>query len=649
MPVQHSPAAGTLPRPSVALLLNKLKKKLTPKGSRSGSVTSPSPIVPVASSDEEDERNASDEEDEADSSGEEDAGDEENEADEEDEEEASGANKIDSIQTNGAVNNNQSVLTGGTGITESPVPEQKGSPTKIYPDLTKVGKDDDIAPTQPIPLDPKVVVTPRPPARSVRKIRLPTRVQPIRQKTSTRFDFPEQKIRRPNRAKVPQVTPPLKAKNTLPVKLNKQEVKPTTLASPERSAMSLTTPAARAAYKKQFSLIYSKMLAGGVDAAQAQIYADGAALAMTQLLRGDEVAERAGKNHEAELWTGYYANQDQQQAISLLSSVSAFSGQGSVRFEDWIKQFESVLATAKWDEGKKISLLCSKLTLLVADCIDAFRQTHPILAKSYKSVKDSLQKRFHGGDNRVQYCTEYNHCILMPGETIRDYECRLQKLFLFAYPLGSTVATKELLDMRAKLVMDRFVDGLSPQLRKGVKYQDFPDMNSLIRATEMRAAAIEETKRAKRNEEYVNAVVPRPVEAIASSPGCLEVLLQENKQIAQMIAQTNAAIGALCIAMKNTPVGVIPGGALQAGRQNQRERNSYFCDYCNQPGHSRDRCRRDPGNVNCYNCNQPGHISRDCPQRRGPALAQGPQTAQAPGYRPPNVSLPPNIPRGQGN
>ena len=162
------------------------------------------------------------------------------------------------------------------------------------------------------------------------------------------------------------------------------------------------------------------MLAGGVDAAQAQIYADGAALAMTQLLRGDEVAERAGKNHEAELWTGYYANQDQQQAISLLSSVSAFSGQGSVRFEDWIKQFESVLATAKWDEGKKISLLCSKLTLLAADCIDAFRQTHPILAKSYKSVKDSLQKRFHGGDNTVQYCTEYNHCILMPGKTIRD-------------------------------------------------------------------------------------------------------------------------------------------------------------------------------------------------------------------------------------
>ena len=43
-------------------------------------------------------------------------------------------------------------------------------------------------------------------------------------------------------------------------------------------------------------------------------------------------------NHEDELWTGYYANQEQQNAIFLLSSVLTFSGQGSVRFKDWINQ-----------------------------------------------------------------------------------------------------------------------------------------------------------------------------------------------------------------------------------------------------------------------------------------------------------------------
>ena len=104
-----------------------------------------------------------------------------NEEDESDEEEnASGANKINSSQTNGAVNNNQYVPKAGVGSTEPPVPEQKGKGTKIYLDLTKIGKDDEIAPTQSTSLDPTVVVTPRPPAGSVRKIRLPTRVQPIR-------------------------------------------------------------------------------------------------------------------------------------------------------------------------------------------------------------------------------------------------------------------------------------------------------------------------------------------------------------------------------------------------------------------------------------------------------------------------------------
>ena len=43
----------------------------------------------------------------------------------------------------------------------------------------------------------------------------------------------------------------------------------------------------------------SVSLAGSIDAAQVQIYTDGALLAMTQLLRVDEVAERVGKSHEA--------------------------------------------------------------------------------------------------------------------------------------------------------------------------------------------------------------------------------------------------------------------------------------------------------------------------------------------------------------
>ncbi|EFX64209.1 hypothetical protein DAPPUDRAFT_118407 [Daphnia pulex] len=86
------------------------------------------------------------------------------------------------------------------------------------------------------------------------------------------------------------------------------------------------------------------------------------------------------------------------------------------------------------------------------DCITTHQLCYPKEAKSFTKVKQCLHERFHGGDNRKMYLIEYNNCTRNPGESIRDYACRIQKLYSFAYP---TKAGKSLdLEMRISRIDD---------------------------------------------------------------------------------------------------------------------------------------------------------------------------------------------------
>ncbi|KAI9556064.1 hypothetical protein GHT06_018631 [Daphnia sinensis] len=105
------------------------------------------------------------------------------------------------------------------------------------------------------------------------------------------------------------------------------------------------------------------------------------------------------------------------------------------------------------------------------------------------------------------YFTEFKNCIRNSGESIRDYACRLQKLYSFAYPteVGKTIDA-DVLKLRETMLMEGFLGGLKPNLRERMSFKDYRNLNDLVKATEKCAAILNEAKLEKRSVEFVNAV-----------------------------------------------------------------------------------------------------------------------------------------------
>jgi hypothetical protein len=124
--------------------------------------------------------------------------------------------------------------------------------------------------------------------------------------------------------------------------------------------------------------------------------------------------------------------------------------------------------------------LGSKLFGAAGDCITTFLLNYPKEAQSFVKVKQNLHERFHGGDNRKMYFTEFKNCIRNSEEPIRDYACRLQKLY--RTEVGKPV-DQAVLRLRETMLMDGFLGGLKPNLRERMSFKDYKNLNDLIKAT----------------------------------------------------------------------------------------------------------------------------------------------------------------------
>ena len=105
------------------------------------------------------------------------------------------------------------------------------------------------------------------------------------------------------------------------------------------------------------------------------------------------------------------------------------------------------------------------------------------------------------------YFRELKNCLRNPGESIRDYACRIQKLYSFSYPIAvGKQLDPDHLQLRENSIVDGFLEGPKPNLRERMSFKESKNLNDLVKATKKCAVVLNEAKLEKRNVEFVNSI-----------------------------------------------------------------------------------------------------------------------------------------------
>jgi hypothetical protein len=96
-------------------------------------------------------------------------------------------------------------------------------------------------------------------------------------------------------------------------------------------------------------------------------------------------------------------------------------------------------------------------------------------------------------ETRSQRSVEFHNMCREPEENMRRYVNRMRKAFYLAYPLAgnndpSTTASRE------QMLMDRFIEGLQPELQSRLIHKEFGSFEKLIDKAELLAMAMEEAQ-----------------------------------------------------------------------------------------------------------------------------------------------------------
>lgn len=319
------------------------------------------------------------------------------------------------------------------------------------------------------------------------------------------------------------------------------------------------------------------------------------------------------------------ATQKQLHLSTLAGQIPIFNPSNqSIRFESWLKHFESVMALANIDDDQKIAFLCSRLldtALETAENIKIMCQGEDHFPVTYKKVRDGLMTHFHGNETRYHFQSELKHSKQKPGETFRDFACRLRRLANLAFPSSdkNLAGTGDGAKFKEDTLITTFIDGIPPVVATWTRRNRYATLDEAIRAAEINAEANKYSSAAA--EEHINAVGtfqirPRsqsPARLTTPTPDFKEMFSELTKAVAESVK--NSVREEVNKTLKDTTGKSV---SFASGTKPFRSEKQ-FCDFHGTWGtHSTENCwnRQWQVNLTCYNCNEKGHISRFCPNER---------------------------------
>uniref|UniRef100_A0A1I8HSL5 CCHC-type domain-containing protein n=1 Tax=Macrostomum lignano TaxID=282301 RepID=A0A1I8HSL5_9PLAT len=258
-----------------------------------------------------------------------------------------------------------------------------------------------------------------------------------------------------------------------------------------------------------------------------------------------------------------------------------FSGQSNVH--KWLSVFEDFVEDKGWDDAQSASklklLLHGEAQICVWDLPEADR-------KSYKKIKEVLQKQFGGAASQHRAMEEFQDRRRNSAETLRELSYSLRLLYMTARPDDSSA-------LRDREVKFRIIQLMTADIR-----------DTLLKDRDLDSCTLEElVERATRLEQIASKCKPGNSPAVAMVDDRLARLEQQLETLTAAVTRGGSARGR--------------GG----GRPRDQQQRSSGCFRCGKEGHIARRCPAggSQGQGRCFNCSGWGHGAAVCPSKARPS------------------------------
>ncbi len=283
----------------------------------------------------------------------------------------------------------------------------------------------------------------------------------------------------------------------------------------------------------------------------------------------------------------------QQQAYTLLVQLPMFSGNPSVRFDRWIRQFENIVSSLSPSE--KVHMLAQKVTGPAYEFLHNILDSDSDFSFDYDYVKTILHQNYHGFETEDYYQMKFDTCKREHEENVIDFAYRLKTILCKAYPSVKKPDSNQ--KIHFKLFRRKFLDELQPDLRYKIQFKDVETIDDLIFLAQKYSIRIANLKEDQTKQHSQN------LKQTSSNFNTIEAsTLSINADIRQ--TQEEYSDNQFRLKQEIVPL----------------HHSFEICGYCGIRGHVPENCEilkqrnllAAKSTVVCYVCQKPGHHALNC-------------------------------------
>ncbi len=192
----------------------------------------------------------------------------------------------------------------------------------------------------------------------------------------------------------------------------------------------------------------------------------------------------------------------QQQAYTLLVQLPMFSGNPSVRFDRWIRQFENIAPSLSPTE--KVHMLAQKFTGPANEFLHNILDSDPDFSLDYDYVKTILHQNYHGFETEDYHQKKFDTCKREAEENVIDFAYHLKTILCKAYPSSSVKKPDSNKKIHLKLFRQKFLGELQPDLRYKIQFKNVETIDDLIFLAQKYSIRIANLKEDQRKQNFHN-------------------------------------------------------------------------------------------------------------------------------------------------